>query len=56
MHLNDSAGGNPITEINGLHFVYNGQMVLEAVNLEVYEGDFIAMIEPNGGARRRCSG
>lgn len=51
MHLNESGGGDPIIEINGLHFVYNGQTVLDAVNLEVYEGDFIAMIGPNGGGK-----
>jgi len=51
MHLIDSAIGDPIIQITDLHFAYNGQRVLEDVNLTVREGDFIAMIGPNGGGK-----
>ncbi|KUG20955.1 zinc abc transporter, atp-binding protein znuc [hydrocarbon metagenome] len=30
---------------------YNGQPILEGVNLTVYEGDFYAIIGPNGGGK-----
>jgi zinc transport system ATP-binding protein len=51
MHLIDSAIGDPIIQITDLHFAFNGQRVLEDVNLTVREGDFIAMIGPNGGGK-----
>jgi len=41
----------PIVEIDGLWFAYNGQNVLEAVNLAIRQRDFIAMIGPNGGGK-----
>lgn len=40
-----------IIEIRGLHFNYNGQPVLKDVSLDVNEGDFMAMIGPNGGGK-----
>lgn len=51
MHLNDIDRHDPIIQIEGLDFAYNGQAVLLDVNLEVLEGDFIAMIGPNGGGK-----
>ena len=51
MHLNDIDMRDPIIRIEGLDFAYNGQTVLKEVNLEVLEGDFIAMIGPNGGGK-----
>uniref|UniRef100_UPI00155DC9AC ATP-binding cassette domain-containing protein n=1 Tax=Desulfosarcina cetonica TaxID=90730 RepID=UPI00155DC9AC len=51
MLSNDSGNTAPIIRIEDLDFAYNGQAVLEKVNLEVYEGDFIAMIGPNGGGK-----
>ena len=51
MHSNDSTRSDPIIQIADLDFAYNGQRVLEEVNLEVWEGDFIAMIGPNGGGK-----
>jgi len=41
----------PIVEINNLSFAYNGEIVLEDVNLEIRPQDFIAMIGPNGGGK-----
>ena len=40
-----------IVEINNVSFAYNGEMVLEDVNLEIRPEDFIAMIGPNGGGK-----
>lgn len=47
----DPHAGEPIIRITDLDFAYNGQRVLENVNLTVREGDFIAMIGPNGGGK-----
>jgi zinc transport system ATP-binding protein len=51
MPSNDPTRSDPIIRIADLDFAYNGQRVLEDVNLEVWEGDFIAMIGPNGGGK-----
>ena len=40
-----------IVEIKKLWFAYNGQTVLEDVSLDIKQGDFIAMIGPNGGGK-----
>ncbi|MBW2433958.1 MAG: ATP-binding cassette domain-containing protein, partial [Deltaproteobacteria bacterium] len=41
----------PIVEINHVSFAYNGQTVLQDVNLEIRQGNFMAMIGPNGGGK-----
>jgi zinc transport system ATP-binding protein len=40
-----------IIEINHLDFSYNGETVLEDVNLTVRQKDFVAIIGPNGGGK-----
>lgn len=40
-----------IIKIQDLNFSYNSQTVLRDVNLSVNQGDFIAMIGPNGGGK-----
>lgn len=40
-----------VIEVKDLWFSYNRQTVLEAVNLSVPQGDFVAMIGPNGGGK-----
>ena len=40
-----------IVEIKDVWFAYNGQKVLEDVSLDIRQGDFIAMIGPNGGGK-----
>jgi zinc transport system ATP-binding protein len=40
-----------IVQIRDVAFAYNGETVLEDVNLDVRQGDFIAMIGPNGGGK-----
>lgn len=40
-----------IVEIRDLTFSYNGETVLEDVNLDIRQGDFIAVIGPNGGGK-----
>jgi zinc transport system ATP-binding protein len=42
---------NSIVEIKNVWFAYNGQTVLEDVSLDIRQGDFIAMIGPNGGGK-----
>jgi zinc transport system ATP-binding protein len=42
---------NTIIDIQNLNFSYNGQPVLIDVNLKIHEGDFTAMIGPNGGGK-----
>ncbi len=41
----------PLVKITNLSFSYSGKPVLEDVNLEVQQGDFIAFIGPNGGGK-----
>ncbi len=41
----------PIVQISGVSFAYNRRPVLEDVNLDIPQGDFIAMIGPNGGGK-----
>ncbi|MFC1821872.1 metal ABC transporter ATP-binding protein [Thermodesulfobacteriota bacterium] len=40
-----------IIEIRDLAFSFNGNPVLEGVNLTVKQGDFLAVIGPNGGGK-----
>ncbi len=40
-----------IIEIKDLDFAYNGEAVLEDVNLIVRQKDFTAIIGPNGGGK-----
>ena len=40
-----------VIEIHNLNFSFNGQSVLRDVDLNVKEGDFMAMIGPNGGGK-----
>jgi zinc transport system ATP-binding protein len=42
---------DPIIEIKDLWFSYNSIPVLEAVNLQVNRGDFLALLGPNGGGK-----
>ena len=42
---------NPIVEIRDVTFAYGGETVLEDVSLDIQQGDFIAMIGPNGGGK-----
>ncbi len=41
----------PVVEIRDLSFGYDGEVVIEDVNLEVNREDFLAMIGPNGGGK-----
>ncbi|MGD2099198.1 MAG: ABC transporter ATP-binding protein [Desulfobacterales bacterium] len=41
----------PIVEINNVSFAYNAEPVLQDVNLEIRQGNFVAMIGPNGGGK-----
>jgi len=41
----------PVVEIKDVSFSYNGQIAIQNVNLTVRQGDFTAMIGPNGGGK-----
>ncbi|MGD8990977.1 MAG: metal ABC transporter ATP-binding protein [Desulfobacterales bacterium] len=41
----------PIVEMNNVSFAFNGETVLQDVSLEIRQGDFMAMIGPNGGGK-----
>ncbi len=41
----------PIVEMRNVTFAYRGEAVIEGINLVVSQGDFIAMIGPNGGGK-----
>ena len=41
----------PVIKIEDLHFAYDKDPILEAVNLTVEEKDFLAIIGPNGGGK-----
>lgn len=38
-------------EIKDLWFAYNGQTVLQEIDLDIRQGDFVAVIGPNGGGK-----
>lgn len=42
---------NPIISANNLSFSYNGNTVLENVNLTINENDFVWVVGPNGGGK-----
>ncbi len=42
---------NELLVLNNVSAAYNGELVLEDVNLTVKEGDFIGIIGPNGGGK-----
>ncbi len=42
---------NPIVQIEGVSFSYNGQEVLQDINLTVQKSDFVSIIGPNGGGK-----
>jgi zinc transport system ATP-binding protein len=42
---------DPLIQLEGVSFSYNKHPVLEEVSLDVLDGDFIAVIGPNGGGK-----
>lgn len=42
---------DPVIELKGVSFSYDGHEVLRDVNLEVPERDFLALLGPNGGGK-----
>ena len=42
---------DPIVDIQDVTFAYNGETILDSVNLSIPSGDFMAMIGPNGGGK-----
>jgi zinc transport system ATP-binding protein len=42
---------SPILQTSALNFAYQKERVLEDIALDVYDGDFLAIIGPNGGGK-----
>ena len=40
-----------VIQMRDLWFAYNGETVLEGINCQIPDGDFVAMIGPNGGGK-----
>jgi len=43
--------GREIVDLKNIYFSYNGDPVLEDINLKIMENDFMAIIGPNGGGK-----
>ena len=41
----------PIVEIRDVAYAYAGEAVLQGVGLDIWQGDFLAVIGPNGGGK-----
>jgi len=41
----------PIFDVKNLSFVVHGQTILQNINFEVFNGEYIAIIGPNGGGK-----
>jgi zinc transport system ATP-binding protein len=42
---------NPVIQCRDLWFSYNGRAVLEGISFDIPEGDFVAVMGPNGGGK-----
>ena len=42
---------NKVVEVNNLFFSYEEELILQDIDLEIMEGDFIAFIGPNGSGK-----
>jgi len=42
---------DPVIRLEGVWFAFNGQTVLEAVDLSVGEREFVSLVGPNGGGK-----
>lgn len=51
VHERRITGSREVISVRGLWAGYNGEIVLQDVNLSVEEGDFIGLIGPNGGGK-----
>ena len=41
----------PIFSVKNLNFIARGQKILSGVSLEIFSGEYIAIIGPNGGGK-----
>jgi len=46
-----SAEATPVLQARGLCFGYGGELILDHVDLDVHERDFLAIVGPNGGGK-----
>jgi zinc transport system ATP-binding protein len=42
---------NPIIEAKNISFAYEGKNILDNTSLEIYQGDFMAIVGPNGSGK-----
>ena len=42
---------NPVVELRGVSFAYDGPPILEAVDLAIEKGEFLGVVGPNGGGK-----
>jgi ABC-type Mn2+/Zn2+ transport system ATPase subunit len=42
---------NPLIELSGVHFRYNSKPVLEAIDLHLHPGQFVALVGPSGAGK-----
>jgi zinc transport system ATP-binding protein len=49
--VTENLAHSPVIIIKGLSFSYDGHPILEDVNIEIPEGDFVSIVGPNGGGK-----
>ncbi|MGH7204497.1 MAG: metal ABC transporter ATP-binding protein [Candidatus Levyibacteriota bacterium] len=42
---------HPVLQIENLHMEFGGRMILDCINMTIFEGEFIAMLGPNGAGK-----
>ena len=53
--MNDSRDLPPVVEFDRVSFCLSGTQILNQVSFQVYPGEFIEIIGPNGGEKQHCS-
>jgi len=49
--MSANGDGRPLIEVRGVTFAYGAEIVLDHVDLDIEERDFLAIIGPNGGGK-----
>lgn len=51
LHITDAIAGNKIIAIENVWLSYTDKNILEDINLDIYQGDFLLITGPNGGGK-----